>query len=110
MNNGRLTRLLTNFDKAHKLSQERSQENNDSFESLANDKLGRYYLIYDILFKWDEVLEGKLESSPTKEYKTHVKATLDSFETSVRNEVSRRKLKNTALYRSLNKDEPNRFS
>lgn len=67
MHNSKLTRLLTNFESANKLTEEHEFEHTDITDALVNDKIGRYYLIHNILFRWDEALKGKLESSPTKE-------------------------------------------
>jgi hypothetical protein len=67
-------------------------ESAEIIQSLGNDKIGRYYLVYDILLRCDEALGGKFESSPAKEYQDNVKNTLDTFETSVRKEATRRKL------------------
>lgn len=100
MHNRRISRLLTNFESANQLSEERALKNSEIHDSLVKDKIGRYYLIHDILYRCDKALGGKLESSPTKQYKQHVKNTLDSFENSVRQEAARRKLNPITMRRS----------
>jgi hypothetical protein len=51
MHDSKLSRLLTNFESANQLSEERELETNETFDSLIKDKIGRYYLIHDILFR-----------------------------------------------------------
>jgi len=98
MKDGKLSKLLTNFDRANQLKEDKEIENKEVLDTLIKDKIGRYYLIHDILFRWDQALDGKHESSPAKQYKKHVKNTLDSFESSVRKEASRRNLKHPSLF------------
>lgn len=91
MQDNKLKSLMTKFESGRRLSTQKLP-NADHFSNLISDKLGKYYVIYDILFRCDEALWGKIESSPTKEYKQHVKNTLDSFEHSVKSELERRRL------------------
>lgn len=104
MHDRRLSRLLINFDKAKELQEVREFDSQEIVNGLVNDKIGRYYLIHDILFRCDEALNGKHESSPTKEYKYHVKATLDSFESKVRREATRRNLHRSSIFKTLNEE------
>ena len=99
MHDSKISRLLTKFENANQIFEVKEYEDH-TIESLINDKIGRYYFIHDILFKWDEALSGKHESSPAKQYKNHVKNTLDSFESSVKLEAARRKL----TYNTSSKD------
>lgn len=110
INDSNLKKLMTNFDSANQLKGEQRSIQSEVVETLANDKIGRYYLVHDILSRCDQALKGKHESSPTKQYQKHVKTTLDNFESSVRKEIVRRKLKQNELYRSLDKDHVKRFT
>ena len=109
MHNAKIKRLLTKFASARRFSSKKQPEKVEK-DDLITDKLGRYYLIYDILYRCDEALSGKMESSPTREYKQHVKNTLDSFESSVKSEALRRNLKYDTTFDNSEYDTINEIS